>query len=265
MKLFSTTDVAASIRKAHGEFTHVVLNRSYTLHRPVFFDSKKIMDMPLYQYSIFLPTDTQKERWQENGGILIDLSDSPWPCDVTAFIECPLSIARIEQVASESREYVVVPNPTHWAVYDEYVDLHRPTTEHLQELWRACGGRQMTNAELAEVSNWPIAQVMYMKAVFEPKEHWYIQKRLAPERDEFVPAWDWLESGCIPRSEIGKAGHRAMVEEMARFGYIGLKKVWHYPSEEPDWRRLRKERLQALKDLAAVRLLVESLPDHLQT
>jgi hypothetical protein len=266
VKMYSTTDVAASVHRASGQFTHVVLNRSYALHRPVFFDSSTLLDLPICQRMPYADTeDRQTAKWKEQGGVLIDPTGMAWECDAALLVECPLRIARIDQVTAATREYAVIPNPVSWTVYDEYIDLHRPTTEHLQELWFACGGRQMSNAELSEASGWPVAQVMYMKAVFEPKEHWYIQKRLAPERDEFLPAWDWLVSGCLPRSEITKAGHRAMVEEMGRFGYVSLKKVWHYPAETPNWKRLRKEREQALKDLAAVRSLVESLPDHLQT
>jgi hypothetical protein len=52
---------------------------------------------------------------------------------------------------------------------------------------------------------------------------------------------------------------------MARFGYIGLKKIQRYPDTEPDWKVLKKKRETALSDLAAVRSLVESLPDHLST
>jgi len=266
MKLFSTTDLSASVHKAHAQFTHVVLNRAYTLHRPTVLDSTPLLDLPLYQYASWLPSENQKARWQDGGGVLIDQDrDTAWECDVTLFVECPLRLARIDQVTVATREYAVVPNPVSWTVYDEYVDLHTPTVEHLQELWQVCGGQNMTNGELSRESGWPISQVLYMKRVFKPKEHWYIQKRLAPERDEMLPAWDWLESGCTPRAAIGRAGHRAMVEEMARFGYISLKKLQHYPAETPNWREHRKNREQALKDLAAVRSLVESLPDHLQT
>lgn len=266
MKLFTTTGVSASVHRAHEEFTHVVLNRSYTLHRPVFFDSSPLLDLPLYQYASWLPAASQKAKWQDKGGVLIDQDpDTAWECDVTLFVECPLRLARIDKVTAATREYAVIPNPVSWTVYDEYIDLHTPTTEHLREIWQVCGGQRMTNGEVSRESGWPIQQVMYMKACLNPKEHWYIQKRLAPERDEMMAAWDWLESGCVPRAAVTNAGHRAIVEEMAKFGYISLKKLQHYPSEEPNWRQLRKAREQALKDLAAVRSLVESLPDHLQT
>jgi hypothetical protein len=266
VKLFTTTDISASIHKASGQFTHVVFNRAYVLHKPVFFDSRPLLDLPLYQHMPWLDAEgRQFARWQETGGVLIEPGSVAHTCDVTVLVECPLTVARIEQVASVSAEGVVIPNPVSWTVYDEYLDLHRPVTEHLQEIWSACGGRRMTNGELSRASGWPLSQLVYMKAIFQPKEHWYIEKRLAPERQEFIPAWDWLEGGCVPRSEVTKAGFRAAVEEMARFGYIGLKKLQHYPAETPNWRKLAKEREQALRDLAAVRLLLESLPDHPST
>ena len=263
MKLYKSTDISASVHRAHEQFTHVVLNRSYFLHRPAIFDSSKLLDLPLCQTMPSLdPDGRQVEKWKTSGGVLVDTTNTVRECDALVFVECPLRLARIDQVASATRECAVIPDPVSWTVYDEYVDLHTPTSEHLREIWQVCGGQQMTNGEVARESGWPIQQVIYMKMRLKPKEHWYIQKRLAPERDEFIPAWDWLVSGCLPRAEITKAGHRAMVEEMARFGYISLKKIQHYPSEEPNWRALRKEREQALKDLAAVRSLVEELPCH---
>jgi hypothetical protein len=266
VKMYQSTDIPASVHRAHEEFTHVVLNRSYTLHRPVLFDSSTLLDLPLCQTMPALdPDGRQTAKWKANGGVLVDTTNTAWGCDALVFVECPLWLARLEQVTAATRGYAVVPNPVSWTVYDEYVDLHTPTCEHLREIWQVCGGQNMTNGEVARESGWPIQQVIYLKARLKPREHWYIQKRLAPEREEFMPAWDWLVSGCLPRNEIGRAGHRAMVEEMARFGYISLKKLQHYPAGEPDWRALRKEREQALKDLAAVRSLVESLPDHLQT
>src|ERR1700693_3509233 len=121
----------------------------------------------------------------------------------------------------------------------------------------------MSNLELAEKSNVPVYEVGYLKMSFAPKEYWRIQKRLAPEREELMPAWDILENGEIPRSDITKTGIKRYVEELARFNYITLKRVQHYPKKEPNWEALREKRDTALMNLAEVRLLVESLPDHL--
>ena len=267
MKLFATTDISASVHKAHEDFTHVVVNRGFTLHKPIIFDSRALLDLPLNQHTPFIKESaSQVDKWRAKGGVLIEQSPYlGWECDVTVMVECPFEPKRLDKVMQCTQEYGVIPNPVSWAVYDEYVDLHTPITEHLEEIWRVCAGRQMSNSELADESGWPLSQVQYMKKVFNPKEHWYIQKRLAPEREEMLPAWDWLEGGCVPRSVVSEAGHRSMVEEMGRFGYVALRKLWHYPSETPNWRALRKAREAALKDLAAVRSLVDSLDDHLQT
>jgi hypothetical protein len=152
-----------------------------------------------------------------------------------------------------------------WRTHEECVDLRHPPIDLLEAIWRVCGGKQMTNGELAQETGLPVHHVQYLKNSLKPEEYWYIQKRLAPERDEFVPAWDWLEGGAVPKRAVTEAGHKAQVEEMARFGYIGLKKMQHYPAGEPDWKVLKKKRETALNDLAAVRSLIESLPDHLST
>lgn len=266
MKLYSTTDVAASVRRAYEQFTHVVLNRGYTTIKPVFFMSKTIEDLPLYQYASWMPeTQGQLRTWREKGGVLV-AQDTHWnaDCDVSVMVECPYDFDRIARVNGHNAEYGVIPHPMSWRTHEECVDLRNPPPDLLRAIWQVCGGKQMTNAELSQDTGLPIAQLQYVKNSLKPAEHWYIQKRLAPERDEFVEAWDWLQSGAIPRAEVTKAGYKAQVEEMARFGYIGLKKLQHYPSEEPDWEKLREKRETALSDLAAVRSLVESLPAHLE-
>jgi hypothetical protein len=267
MKLYSTTDIAVSLRKASEAFTHVVFNRGHTMAKYVPFDTSTIPDLPVYQYKVNIPeSHSQLVRWRERGGILITLDTHvsvEGGQDVTVMIECPYNMQRLEKCNEANAEYGVIPNPMTWTAYDEEIDLRHPQVNYLQDLWFHCGGRQMTNSELAESSGWPVRQVQSMKNVLKPDEHWYIQKRLAPEREEFIPAWDWLESGCMPKSAVTNAGFRPQVEEMARFGYIGLKRLQHYPSETPNWRKLQKDRDAALKSLSDVRSLVDSLPDHL--
>ena len=266
MKLFTTTDVAASVRRAYGQFTHVILNRGYTTIKPVFFMSKTIADLPLYQYASWIADPVhQVSRWENRGGVLIEQDTHPkreLKPDVTVMVECPYDLARIEACNQRNAEYGVIPHPMTWRTHEECVDLRHPPVDLLQAIWRVCGGKQMANYELANDTGLPVLQLQYLKNSLKPVEHWYIQKRLAPEREEFVPAWDWLEGGPVPKRAVTEAGFKAQVEEMERFGYIGLKKIQHYPADEPDWKLLKKKRETALNDLAAVRSLVESLPDH---
>jgi len=270
VKLYSTTDAGKSIHKAHGQFTHVVLNRSTTLSRAIPFNSRTIVDLPLYQYASWIPeSELQLRNWWDRGGVLIaqdsHLTLPEGPPDVTVLAECPYDLFRLETTNQFNREYGVVPNPVSWTAHDETVDLRHPPVDFLKEIWHHCGGRQMSPSELSQASGWPVAQVQLMKNCFKPEEWWYVQKRLKPDRSELMPAWDWLEGGAVPKREVTKSGYRAAVEELGRFGYIGLKKLHHYPSETPKWRALEKERNAALKSLADVRLLVESLPDHLSS
>lgn len=269
MKLFTTTDVAASVRRAHEDFTHVILNRGYTTIKPVYFMSKDIADLPLYQYASWLSeTESQVDRWKKAGGVLIEQDTHPGPQvplapDVTVMVECPYDIDRIERCCQRNREYGVIPHPVSWRTHEECVDMRHPPVGLLEAIWHVCGGREMTNQELSADTGLPVLQLQYVKNSLKPVEYWYIQKRLAPEREEFIPAWDWLEGGPMTRKSVSEAGFKAQVEEMARFGYIGLKKIQQYPHTEPDWRVLKKKRETALSDLAAVRSLVEDLPCHL--
>lgn len=264
MKLFTTSDVSKSVHAAHEQFTHIVLNRGYTLIRPVFFRTALLDDLPVHQYASWIPeTESQLVKWNTSGGVLI-VQDTHLtvPGDVTVMVECPYAMDRLERVHGGNSEYGVIPHPVSWSTHEQCVDLRFPPADLLEAIWRVCGGHSMTNSELSAETGIPVPELQYVKNALKPVEHWYIQKRLAPERDEFVPAWDWLEAGVVPKRAVSESGFKAQVEEMARFGYINLKRMQHYPADTPDWHMIDRKREAALSDLASVRALVESLPAH---
>ncbi len=268
MKIYATSDIAASIRKAHGDFTHVLVNRGYTTIKPIFFRSSKIADLPVYQWAWWdKATDGQLHRWRERGGILIDrytFSDKAGAVDVVVFVECPLTMKRIQKSVVNTAEYAVIPRPHTWRVHEECIELRTPTAERLRVLWGICRGARLTDAELADLSGIPKQHVMYMRKSLKPAEEWTIKPRLAPEFAGFVDAWEWIGAGRTVSRKDARA-HKAAIREMARLGHISLEKIQQYPNDEPDWEKLEKKRAAAIADLAAVRSLVETLPDHLQT
>lgn len=269
-KIFATADVAASIRKAHEDFTHVLVNRGYTTIRPVFFRSSKIADLPVYQWAWWdKATDGQLNRWRENGGILIDrytFSDKAGAADALVFVECPLTMNRLTKSATHIAEYSVVPRPHTWRVHEECIELRTPPADRLLELWKLCRGARMTDLELSDASGIPKQQVMYLRKSLKPVEEWEIKLRLAPEFNGFMDAWNWIGDGrCVIKKDVRAAGHKVAIQEMARLGHIALQKFHQYPSDEPDWAKLEKKRAAAIADLAEVRSLVETLPDHFQT
>jgi len=270
MKLYVTHDVAASIRKAHADFTHVLVNCGYTTIKPVFFRSAKIADLPVYQWAWWdQSTDGQLKRWRESGGVLLDrytVSNRAGAADVLVFVECPLTMARVAQSAVNTAEYTVLPIPHTWSTHQECVDLRTPPTDVLRDLWKICCGARLTDAELEEASGIPRQKVMYMRKNLRPVEEWQIKPRLAPDFTGFIDAWEWIGTGrTASKKDVRLEGHRAAIKEMARLGHISLTKYLQYPDREPDWSVLDRKRSRATADLAEVRSLVETLPDHLQT
>lgn len=267
MRLYRTSDAPASIRAAHEAFTHVLVNRAYTTIRPAFFRSSKIADLPVYQWAKWLAaTDSQLERWRANGGVLIDrytYSDLAGPADVLVFVECPLTMMRIQRSMKHIAEYGVIYRPHTWSVHEFAIDCRQPSDERLRVLWAACAGQRLTDAELAEATGLPRSEVTYQRSSFKPAKEWEIQRRLKPEEAHFLPAWEWVgERRMVLEREAGRAGHRNALREMARLGYIGLTKYQRYESTKPDWKRFAKKRKEAIADLHRVQSLVESLPDH---
>lgn len=270
MILYATDDVAASIRKAHEGFTHVLVNRGYTTIKPVFFRSGKIADLPVYQWAWWdKSTDGQLNRWRAAGGVLLDrytFSDRAGANDVLVFVECPLSMIRIERSSLNTAEYTVIPRPHTWRVHEECIELRTPAAERLVTLWDICRGARLTDADLAEASGIPKQQVMYIRKSLKSVEEWEIKPRLAPEFAGFVDAWEWIGAGrTATKKDVRVFGHKAAIKEMARLGHVALERYQRYPKEEPDWQRIETKRATAIADLAAVRSLVESLPDHLRT
>jgi hypothetical protein len=267
VKLFTTTDIAGSVRKAYEEFTHVALNRGYTIIKPVFFNTGTLDGLPTLQYASWIPASgSQLTRWKNLGGVLIEQDTHPagdYKPDVTVMVECPYDMIRLKACNERNGSYGVVPHPGAWRTHEECVDLRFPSADALREIWTVAGGQAFTNNELASETNIPVSRLQYLKNSLHPKEMWYVQKRLAPEREEFMQAWDWLEGGTVTKIAVREAGFKAQVEEMARFGYINLKKMQHYPQEEPDWKTIDRQRERALTSLASVRSLVDSLDDHL--
>lgn len=268
MKLYATNDVAASIRKAHNGFTHVLVNRGYTTIKPVFFKSGAIADLPVFIWAWWdKATDSQRSRWRADGGVLIDrdpYSTRAGAADVLLFVECPLTMDRLTKSAAHIAEYSVVPRPHTWSVHEQCIELRTPPAAVLHKLWAVCRGARITDAELAEAVNLPRQHVMYMRKALKPVEEWQIKPRLAPEFAGLIGAWEWIAAGrCASKKEVREAGHKAAIQEMARLGHIALEKYQRYPDEEPVWERLERKRAQAIADLVAVRSLVESLPDHL--
>lgn len=269
MKLYATTDVASSVRKAHQSFTHVVVNRAYTTLKPVYFRSVLIEDLPIYQWASWdSATQSQYTRWRANGGVLIDqntYSPDPGHADVIVFVECPMNMDRIMRLMWDISEYAVIPRPHTWRVHEECFELRTPTVEKLKEIWAICAGTRMTDEQLAEAAGLPRPHLTYMRNSFKPVEEWEIKPRLKPEFAAFDGAWEWIGKGrCVAKKEVTKAGHKAAVKEMARLGHIVLAKVQRYPDETPDWEHLAVKRIRAREDLNSIRSLVESLPDHLQ-
>jgi hypothetical protein len=244
------------------------VNRGYTTIKPAYFRSAKIADLPVYVWAHWEPASAgQLERWKQNGGVLIDrdpISNRAGAADVLVFVECPMTVERIEKSMACIAEYGVIPRPHTWIVHEQAIDLRTPEDSRLRLLWDVCRGQRITDDELAEYSGLPKQHVQYQRCSFKDVEEWEIRPRLAPEAAGLMPAWEWVGNGrSEPKKVVREAGHKAAIKELARLGHVSLKKYHRYGADEPDWERLEAKRQQALADLVEVRSLVESLPDHL--
>ncbi|MBN3809398.1 hypothetical protein [Paraburkholderia sp. Ac-20347] len=269
MKLYRTSSVCASIRKAHSSFTHIHVHRMYVNAHPILVKTNDLKDLPLYSWAEWLKeAGGQLARWREHGGVLLNRGRAvrtEIAADAMVFFECPLSVAWLESAIVGVRDQVIVPVPHTWAQHELTIDLQTPAEMELRALWVHCAGRRLTDHELADESGLPQQHVMRMRRSFKAGEEWDLRARLAPEEPGLLPAWGWVGGGRIAtKREVRASGHKTALREMARRGHIALSKYHLYPEQEPDWNALMKKRAQAIEDLDRIRSLVESLPDHLQ-
>lgn len=273
-KLFVTRDAIASIRKAHDAFTHVRVDRSYASLRPAFFHSDRLHVEPIYVYAPWEPaSSTQLARWRAGGGVLIDRSsvpDSAGQSDVTILLETPFSLARITRAAAVARDQLVIVLPHVWHVHESAIDARTPSVEALRQIWAHCRGRRVTDQELAEATGIPRSRLQYMRAGLKPAKEWEMKPLLAPDAPGLADAWKWINVGdgaglSATRKDVRLSGHQPAVKQLARLGHIKLTQFFCYGTAEPNWALLEHKRAEAIAGLAAVRSLVDSLPDHLAT
>ncbi len=282
MKLFVTSDLEASVRKAHADFTHVILDRTYHSLRPVFFCTGALMDLPIYLWADWLNHDTPLQRWQAAGGVLIcrgNLVDAAGPNDVTLFVECPFSIDTLSHKTQHTVEYTVLPIPN-WRTYEQALDTVHPPVEDMEKLQRALwkfgssdhpaltllgmrSGYVCMDIELADELGIPHTQLQYMHHAFKPRDVYHISKRLAPEQGAMREVFGKVPE--IVRKNDLHLTERKALKEMDRLGHIRLTKYRVFPNKLLNIKKHAAIRDKKLSDLAAIRSLVESLPDHLQT
>lgn len=291
-EIFTTHDVAASVRQCHAAYTHVVLNRVYAILRPIFFKSDRIADLPIHIYAGWdRGTFGSKDKWRKEGGILIDRSAAAreiGPCDAQIFCEVPLSFVRFERLTKHTESQIVVFKPPSWATHESAIDFKNPPIEALQKLRavlhdvpdRAAAAAVskypdsllvMTDSELGAAAGIPAHYAMWMRASFKPEEIWQVKLRLKPEDLGLVKTWDAIEAipavaGTRYFHRIGEKdglGWRRAIKELARLGHISAMKLHVYPTTEPDYEVLHRKRDRALKDFEAIRTRVDSAPAHL--
>lgn len=280
MKTFSTPDLEASVRRAHADFTHVAVDRTYSSLKPSFMRTGNLVDLPIYLWAPWLNRDTPKQRWQKEGGVLICQGgvETIEANDVLLFAECPFSLDVLRYKTANTVEYVVLPIPN-WRVYEEAIDIKHPPAEEAERLQRALwkfgtcehpalthlgqrSGYVCMDTELAEEMRLPHTRLQYMYGSFKPVTVYQVQKRLAPE-GPLAEVYSQVPE--IIEKKLLTLDQRKALKEMDRLGHIRLTKYRVFPNRLLNLKRHTRNRERALTDLAAIRSLVESLPGHLQT
>jgi len=129
--LYQTHKTAASVRRAFEDFTHVVVNRSYHINKPVFLRTAPLADLPIFVFQPWKEEAAgQLAKWRAQGGVLIDATHDGAAIgrrDVTVIAEAPLSMQRMDVIRGLTDQYVVCNVPDSWKTHQIVTDLKAPT------------------------------------------------------------------------------------------------------------------------------------------
>jgi len=288
-EIFSTTDISASVHKAHKTYTHVLVNRSYTTIKPVFFKSELIADLPVHFYAPWdRGTIGSRNKWQKNGGVLVDqgtISKDTGERDALIFVECPLSVDRLNKSFDGTEKQVIIFMPPSWNTHEWAADKWNPSADTVRQtraFLREVPDRAkvaavtkypdslfiMTDSELATAAGIPLPQIVFARRVLKPKEVWSIRAHLEPTEPVLKEAWDAIMAHelvdgarLVTRLELSGAWKRP-VKMMAKEGYISATKLQVFPTTEPDYDRLQENHDKAIADLEEMKELMKGLPNH---
>lgn len=292
MKMYQTRDTVASVRRAFSEFTHVVVNRCYRIGNPAILKTGEFADLPVF---VHMPwnnaRDSQVRKWRENGGVLIDASpygEDIGERDVTIMAECPTTVAGLKRLSAQDTCCTIVNRPITWRSHNEAVLRHCAPVAALsllRDTVKALPGPENAKA-IAAASRFPDSSIVVtdqqvcdklamtpvtvrsMRKSIGAAEMWCVTLRIEPREPAHKAVWAQLQA--MPGDEklfhtLAGTVHfwKRAVKEMARFGNIGLRKFYVYAPFEPQYEKLEKAHRTAQADFEKVKLLVESLPDHL--
>lgn len=286
--LFYTDDVAASVRRLHGAYTHVVVNRSYKILKPIFFKTALISDLPIKMFADWEPPTAGFETWKSDGGVLLDRScytEKAGAHDALVLVECPMSPKELDRTITRTEKQVVIFRPPSWKTHEEAIEILNPNGDTCRKLHkglvpmfdRAHVARVskypdaicvLTDRELADATDLPSHHAMWMRRVFQPQEVWGVRPRLAPDDAGLLATWNAVheiargQEILFARLVGGPQGWRRSLKEMARLGHIGLQRYRVYPNKEPDFDVLDAKHSHAVSALKEMRDLMASLPAH---
>lgn len=289
-KTFYTTDVTASVRKAHAAYTHVLLNRTYSIINPVTYDSGKIADLPVRLHASWnRETFASKNNWVSAGGVLIDTggqSSKVGRRDALIFVETPLSVKDFKNQIDGTEQEIVIYRPPSWATHEWALNIRYPSANHILNLrahlkpdkkreaignvTRHAGSLLvLTDAEMVKASNITAQELLFTRKSLKSKEVWAVKLRIKPADAAWWPIWNELETlnaidGVRLFISLTPEGWRKHLKQMARFGNISITRYHVYP-EKLEWPEvLDRKRKQALEGWAAMKQYAEGLPDYFQ-
>lgn len=289
--IYQTQDTVASVRRAYQEFTHVVVNRSYHIIKPVMMRTGQLSDLPVFIYQPWKAGwERQVETWRAKGGVMVDASDNGVPIgrrDVTVIAEAPLNMRRLQAIQDVTDEYVVVNRPVSWKTHETAVDLYAPDVATLKAFRKAVkaipaglNARGIaavsrypespfvcTDLEVAAALDLPVIDVATLRKSLNCQEVWSVALRLPPDAPALLGVWKQLET--LPGTQKvftlleGPRSWRRALKEMERLGHIGLRRYYVYAHFEPNYKRLAEVHKTAQADFKAVRKLLAKAPEHL--
>lgn len=295
-RVFSTYDVERAIRTLAAQFSHVIVRGVYQMTPAIMVRWELLEDLkPQRWTAASMSQKPVRDRWQREGGILIDVqADFRFPAGVAGGVvwpEAPLGARALAGWrAGQVLDTLVIAAPPNWDAHRRLIECRAPAPKTILE----------TVAKMQAWRNTPEGQraadaigAPYMPAIrrtddldmwdyhtavagWHFEEVWPMMLRHPPERQEaYIAVYEALEESfgilepfMVPKSwfmERKMPSWWKALTSMKRWGQIEWGEgyiVYDVPALIPGEARLAKrerERRHALGDLAALRALMAGL------
>lgn len=138
VRKFATQDTLGTIERLYRELGRVWVNCHTDTATRSLFDFQQLKGIPQYFAQFAASCMGQVERWQKDGGVLLQRVqiDPAIQCEAVVLLAFPMTPHDFERAARRTTDVIVVTRPSvSWALIERSLVFHHPTVEQARVLY----------------------------------------------------------------------------------------------------------------------------------